>query len=163
MWHFSSTNFFGKTFVSVQCIVLRTLTSSILKLFREEWKENCDWNSFWSLLIWMHPRWLCNLTSMSVCVTNSWMINENSHKKKCLDNIQFVWSVYARTMEGSKQNCQMDYSFFFKILFVTATHCYIFKKKRNTVFVMERKKRDETHMEFFKLYNSNEKQDINEI
>lgn len=52
---------------------------------------------------------------------------------------------------------------FFKILFVTATHCYIFQKKRNTVFVMKRKKRDETHMEFFKLYNSNEKQDINGI
>lgn len=145
MWHFSSTNFFGKTFVSVQCIVLRTLTSSILKLFREEWKENCDWNSFWSLLIWMHRRWLCNLTSMSVCVTNSWMINENSHKKKCLDNIQFVWSVYARTMESSKQNCQMDYSFFLNPIRHGNTLLHFPKEKKYSFCYEEKEKRRDTH------------------
>lgn len=69
-----------------------------------------------------------------------------------------------RTKNGKfKAKLSNGLQFFLKILFVTATHCYIFQKKRNTVFVMKRKKKDETHMEFFKLYNSNEKQDINEI
>lgn len=144
MWHFSSTNFFGKTFVSVQCIVLRTLTSSILKLFREEWKENCDWNFFWSLLIWMHRRWLCNLTTLSVCVTNSWMINENRHKKKMFGQYS-VRLECLRTNNGKfKAKLSNGLQFFFKS-YSSRQHIVTFFKRKEIQFLLWRERKETTH------------------
>lgn len=73
------------------------------------------------------------------------MINENSHKKKCLDIIQFVWSVYARTMESSKQNCQMDYSFFLNPIRHGNTLLHFPKEKKYSFCYEEKEKRRDTH------------------